>query len=130
MIYEGGGFTVIGDDEEQTPQDLRDAAPATVVDLDQQLYEEVGDFGKGAHVGWAHGTLVKNHHNMAVCHVTFVFERNGDSVVAHGVLPLEGDTIADGRLAVTGGTGDYQHASGTMYVETVNPKRWKYDPGV
>jgi hypothetical protein len=129
MIYEGEGFTVIGDDEEQSPQDLSQAPPREVIVIDQQLYEDDGYFDKGKHVGWAHGSGVITHHGRVVCHVTFVFEE-GDTVVADGVVPVAETTIGNGLMAVTGGTGKYRNAGGTMYVESVNPKRWKYDPGV
>jgi hypothetical protein len=127
MISEGEGFTVIGDDEEQSPDDFAGLAPRDVVVIDQQLYEDDGYFDKGRHVGWAHGSGVVTHRVRIVCHVTFVFEE-GDTLAAHGVLPIEGRTIGNGLMAVTGGTGRYRNAGGTMYVETVNPKRWKYDP--
>jgi hypothetical protein len=127
MIDEGEGFTVIGDDEEQTPEDLSGLAPRDVVVIDQQLYEDTGYFDKGGHVGWAHGSGVVTHHGRVVCHVSFIFE-DGDTVVAHGVVPVEGRTIGSGLMAVTGGTGRFKNAAGTMYLETVNPKRWKFDP--
>jgi hypothetical protein len=127
MLEGKDGFRIIGFDEEQTPDDLAYAAPATVAVIDQQLYVEIGDWEPGDLVGWAHGTAVVTHHGRAVCHVTFVFEGE-DTLVVHGVVPIDGSSIGNGHLAVTGGTGRYKGAVGTMSVETRNPKRWIFAP--
>lgn len=116
-------FTVIGDEELQT-SDLASAAPATVVTIDQTLFEELEEpWQQGEPVGEAHGTLVVTQKGLAVCHVTFTFG-DEDSIVAHGVLPIDGSTIGSGHLAVAGGTGRFDKVSGKLDVETRNPKRW------
>lgn len=118
-------FTIIGDEETQT-FDLDLAAPAAVVAFDHTLYEEVGEpWNKGERIGEAHGTAVVTRKRVAVCHVTFVFG-DEDTIVAHGVLPIDGSTLGGGRLAVAGGTGRFDKAAGRLDVETRNPKRWSF----
>jgi hypothetical protein len=118
-------FTVIGDEEMQT-SDLAAAEAATVVAIDQVLFEELEEpWEVGERVGEAHGTAVVTQKGLAVCHVTFTFG-DEDTIVAHGVLPIAGSTVGGGRLAVAGGTGAFDKATGRLNVETRNPKRWSF----
>ena len=119
-------FTVIGDDDAQTPKDLAAASPATVVPIDQELFEELGEpWERGERVGEAHGIAVVTRRGVAVCNVTFAFEGE-DTISVHGVLPIDGSTLGNGRLAVAGGTGRFNKATGTLNMETRNPKRWSF----
>jgi hypothetical protein len=119
-------LVLIGDDEERSPHDLvGETAAATVIAIDQQLYAE-GDepWARGDHVGEAHGVAVTTHGGRVVC--SFTFELGGeDSVAMHGVLPLDGGSIGSGRVAITGGTGRFRNASGSVGVEHRNPKRYR-----
>ncbi len=118
-------FTVIGDEEMQS-SDLAKAAPATVVAIDQALFEELGEpWERGERVGEAHGTAVVTQKGVAVCHITFAFGEE-DTIVAQGVLPIEGSTVGRGHIAVGGGTGRFHKATGSLVVETRNPKRWSF----
>ena len=136
-------FSVIGDDEQQRPDDLTDAEPGTVVVINQRLYEDDGYFDRGQEAGWAHGTAVVDHHGRAVCQFTFVLLRQSEDqaqsdpsqegepptlLTAQGVVPIEDGTLGNGRLVVTGGTGGLKGARGTLGVEVRNPKRWKFEP--
>jgi hypothetical protein len=137
-------FTVIGDDEEQTPGDLTGADPGTVAVINQRLYLDDGYFDRGEEVGWAHGTAIVDHHGRAVCHFTFVLvgqvqeqpqgEGSQDEeqppvlLTAHGVVPIEDSTLGAGRLVVTGGSGTLKGARGTIAIEVRNPKRWSFLP--
>lgn len=117
--------TLIGDEEERTPQELTaETAAATVIAIDQQLYEEEGDWERGAHVGEVHGTAIVTHGGRLVCALTFELEDEG-TIAAHGVLPMEGSSFGGGRIAVTGGTGRYDRASGSIKVDSRNPKRYR-----
>jgi hypothetical protein len=120
------GFTLVGQDVEESETDLTDAAPATVIPIDQEVYLEAGEpFEPGEHVGEAHGTAVLTHRDRFVCQVTFTFDADpDDSIVLHGTLPREGGGIGGGHIAVTGGTGKFHKAAGSVAVETRNPKRW------
>lgn len=116
---------VIGDEEMQT-FDLAKAPPGTVVAIDQVLFEELEQpWKRGERVGEAHGTAVVTQKGVAVCHVTFVFG-DEDTIVTQGVLPIAGSTVGSGRLAVAGGTGRFDKATGRLDVETSNPKRWSF----
>jgi hypothetical protein len=117
-------FTVIGDEELQT-SDLASAAPATVVAIDQTLFEEIEPWKRGERVGEAHGTAVVTQKGVAVCNITFMFS-DEDAIVAHGVLPIDGSTVGKGHLAVAGGTGRFDKAAGRLDVEILNPKRWSF----
>jgi hypothetical protein len=117
-------FTVISDEEMQT-SDLA-GPPAKVVAIDQVLFEEVGEpWNRGDQVGEAHGTAVVTQKGLAVCHITFTFG-DEDSIVAHGVLPIDGSTLGNGHIAVAGGTGQFDKATGRLDMETRNPKRWSF----
>jgi hypothetical protein len=136
------GFTVIGDDEEQTPGDLTGADPGTVAVINQRLYRDEGFFDRGEEVGWAHGTAIVDHHGRAVCHVTFVLDGQAEEqppgdpsqdqapvlLTAHGVVPIEDSTLGPGRLVVTGGSGALKGARGSIVIEVQNPKRWSFEP--
>ena len=118
-------LTVIGDEELLT-FDLTKAPPGTVVAIDQVLFEELREpWERGERVGQAHGTAVVTHTGVAVCNITFVFG-DEDTIVAHGVLPIAGSTVGSGRLAVGGGTGRFNRATGRLDVEARNPKRWSF----
>jgi len=118
-------FTLIGDDEQRTPHELTaESAAATVIVLDLQLYEETGEWERGSARGEVHGIAVVTHGGRAMCHLTFELD-DQDTIVAHGVLPLEGSSIGNGRMAVTGGTGRFERAAGTVEVESRNPKRFR-----
>ena len=117
---------LIGDDEQRSPEGLTaESAAATVIAIDQQLYEE-GDepWEKGLRAGEAHGIAVTTHGGRAVCNLTFELG-DEDSISMHGVVLVEGGSIGRGRLAVTGGTGRYEGASGRVVVEHQNPKRYR-----
>jgi hypothetical protein len=118
-------FTIIGDEETQS-SDLAPTSPATVVAIDQVLFAEVDEpWKKGERIGEAHGTAVSTPSGNAVCHITFTFG-DEDSVVAHGVLPVDGSNLGGGHLAVAGGTGYFHKATGRVDLETLNPKRWSF----
>lgn len=122
------GFTLVGNDIQEARPDLTDAGPAAVIGIDQELYvEEGGPFEPGEHVGRAEGFAVLTHRERLVCHLTFSFERDEDDTIeVHGVLPREGAGIGGGRLAITGGTGSFAKAAGSVRVETRNPKRYTF----
>jgi hypothetical protein len=122
------GFALVGEDMEGAQTDLSGAGPATIIPIDQDTFEATDeDFGKGEHAGWVHGTAILTHRDRLVCHLTFSFESDpDDTIVVHGVLPREDDGIGQGRLAVTGGTGRFHKAAGTVVVRTINPKRFSF----
>jgi hypothetical protein len=119
-------FTVIGDDEFPT-DDLAKAAPAKVVPIDQVLYEELPGkpWERGELVGEAHGVAVVTHKGVAVYSITFMFG-DEDAIMANGVLPVEGSSGGRNHLAVAGGIGRFDKATGRVDVETRNPKRWSF----
>lgn len=123
-----GDFTLVGEDMEGTQADLTGVEPATVVPLDQDLYEEQGaPFERGEHIGSLAGTAILTNRDRLVCNLTFSFLSDPeDSIVAQGVLPREDGGIGPGLLAVTGGTGRFDKASGNLTVETRNPKRYSF----
>jgi hypothetical protein len=119
------GFTLIGEDQSEDPDELAPAAPATVFPIDQDIYQEGADpWSKGDLVGEAHGFAVVTRRG-AMTNVTFAFDE-ADSVVVHGLLPVEGKRLGNGRIAVTGGTGKFAKASGNVDMQTRNPKRWSF----
>ena len=120
-------LTFIGDDEQRTPDALTaGGSAATVIAIDQQLYDEAGEpWERGDLIGAAYGIAVITHGGRAFCHLTFELGQE-DTMVASGVLPIEGDSIGAGRIAVTGGTGRFDRASGTLMVESQNPKRYRF----
>jgi hypothetical protein len=131
MFESNDGFDIVGIDQLDDQDDGENLAPPARGDvniLTQELHLDEGDFEPGADVvGWAHGTVIATGHGRAICHITFRFEEE-HSIVAHGILPAEGRSIGSGYLAVTGGTGQFQGATGTMRVQTRNPKRWSFEP--
>ena len=122
------GFELVGEDMEGARTDLSDAGPAALF-ADRPGYLRAGRrwFREGDHAGWVHGTAVLTHHDRLVCQLTFSFEADpDDTIVVHGVLPREGDGLGRGRLAVTGGTGKFHKAAGTVASTTRNPKRFSF----
>jgi hypothetical protein len=129
MLDSSDRFDIIGIDQDDGEDGQYPDQPARseVNILTQELHLDRGLFEPDPDVaGWAHGTVIATGHGRAICHVTFRF---GDehSIVAHGVLPSVGKSIGNGYLAVTGGTGQFTGATGTMRVETRNPKRWSFE---
>ena len=139
-------FTLIGTDEQQTPPDLDDAGPGTVVVMSQRLYRENGYFVPGEQVGWVFGTAVVEHFRWAVCDFTFLLDGTGgqlemvqedegeqrpddrDRLTVHGAVPIKDRTLGAGTLVVTGGSGNMKGSLHTVYLETRNPKRWSFLP--
>ena len=71
----------------------------------------------------------KRKSDAVVCRVIFNFDDGANTLSASGVLPARAGEIVDsGRLAITGGTGDYAGRQGEVVVEVWNPKRWFLDP--
>ena len=120
-------FTVIGEDQEEDGSDLAPVKPGDVFPIDQDLYEEEGQKWNrpGDPVGEAHGSMVLTRRHFASCTITFTFGED-DTLVAHGLLPVDGRKLRDGKLAVTGGTGQFHGAGGRVNMETQNPKRWSF----
>jgi hypothetical protein len=123
----GTGFTVIGEDQETEDDELAPVGPGSVFSIDQDLFEEVGEAWNrpGDPVGEAHGSVVVTRKQFATCNITFTFSSE-DVVVVQGLLPVDGKNLGGGVLAVTGGTGQLNKASGRVDVETQNPKRWSF----
>jgi Dirigent-like protein len=120
-------FTVIGEDQADDEEDqLAPLPPGGMFSLDQDLFEETEEqsWNRGDVVGEAHGTVLSVRRKLAVCSITFAFE-NG-TVVAEGLLPIDGQKLGSGALAVTGGTGSFRNSGGEVGVETRNPKRWSF----
>ena len=117
---------LIGEDQNpKVAEDLTPAAPGTVFPVDQDLYfESGGTWNKGGPAGEAHGSGIATEKNLAQCSVTFAF-RDG-TIVAEGILPIQGKKLGAGQLAVTGGTGRYKNRLGQVDMETRNPKRWSF----
>ena len=122
------GFALIVEDMDEAQMDLSDVRAATVIPIDQDsFFEGEQRFEKADHAGWVHGTAILTHHNRLVCHLTFSFEADpDDSIVVHGVLPRDGSGLGRGRLAVTGGTGKFHKAGGSVEYDFVNPKRFGF----
>ena len=120
-------FVLIGEDQDpDVAQDLTPAAPATVFPIDQDLYvEDGGPWKKGGSAGEAHGSAIVTGKNRASVSVTFEFDQD-DSIVAQGLLPVQGKALNGGQLAVTGGTGQFAKAAGRVGMEPQNPKRWSF----
>ena len=120
------GFTVISDEQELSfAAEAGASGPARLAAFDQNLYEEaVEPWQRGELIGEVSGTWVTTHRGKAIVNVTFTIGE--DALVAHGVLPLDGSDLGSGRLAVTGGTGKFNKAAGTVDMETRNPKRWSF----
>ena len=118
---------LIGEDQDpRSAQDLTPVPPGTVFPIDQDLYfESGGPWKKGGSAGEAHGSGISTGKNLATCSVTFAFNNDG-TIVAEGLLPIQGKKLGAGELAVTGGTGKYDKASGRVGMETNNPKRWSF----
>lgn len=119
------GFTLVGEDV-ATGTEPVELQPGSVIPVDQDLFEELGEpFEPGEHVGWLQGTLTVTRRDQLVCDFVFSFESGAeDSIVATGLLARVGDDSGAGVLAVTGGTGRFAGADGTVRVETRNPKRY------
>jgi len=120
------GFTVISDEQELSIAAEADASgPARLAAFDQNLYSEADEpWQRGELIGEVSGTWVTTPRGRAIVNVTFTIGE--DTIVAHGVLPIEGSDLGRGRLAVTGGTGEFHKAAGTVDMETRNPKRWSF----
>jgi hypothetical protein len=116
---------LIGEDEGSSGRVADDARDATVIPLDQQLYQEGPEpWDRGEHVGEAHGIAITTPSGRAICNLTFEFG-DEDSIAMHGVLRVEGNAIGSGTMAVVGGTGKFHQASGSVRVEHRNPKRYR-----
>ena len=117
-------LTILSDDETQSAE-LDAAAPAKVVAIDLVLYGEIDEpWKKGEPIGKAEGTAtVTNGGRFAVCNIVFTFD-DEDTIVTHGVLPIDGSKLGKGHLAVTGGTGHFDKAAGRVDMDARNPKRW------
>ncbi|MGZ5129303.1 MAG: hypothetical protein ACXWZU_07005 [Actinomycetota bacterium] len=122
------GFALVAEDMEGAQMDLSDLGPAAVIPIDQDTWFEPDErFQKGDHAGWVHGTAILTHRDRLVCHLTFSFEDHPeDSIAVHGVLPRDGAGLGRGRMAVTGGTGKFHKAAGTVEYDFVNPKRYGF----
>ena len=120
------GFTVISDEQELSfAAEAGASGPARLAAFDQNLYEEADEpWQRGELIGEVSGTWVTTPRGRAIVNVTFTIGE--DTIVAHGVLPVEGSDLGRGRLAVTGGTGEFHKAAGTVDMETRNPKRWSF----
>lgn len=114
-------ITLVGEDMEGAQPD---APESRMITIGQDLFEEEGDpFGKGPRAGELHGFVVLSKGDRLVkCDLTFALD--GGSLEAHGLLPRENGDFGPGLLAVTGGTGKYHKATGSVTVETKNPKRY------
>jgi hypothetical protein len=119
-------LTIIGDDDPDDRSDFSKLVPGDVRVMRQTLYQEGDESWQRADtVGFAHLAVVIGRGGAAICHLVFVFDAD-DTIVAHGVLPVVGglDGVGDGQLAVTGGTGAFVGAGGTIEVEVMNPKKY------
>jgi hypothetical protein len=122
-------FTLVGEDTDDSADDLADAGTATVIPVFQETYLEEGEpFQQGGRVGELHGTAVVTGRGNLVCALVFTFDADmEDTIVAHGVLQRHGGGIGEGRLAIGGGTGRYRKLSGDIEVQTRNPKRYIFN---
>ena len=87
-----------------------DSAGALDIFSDNPLHKESLD---GEQVGTVSGrcTLLPNNNTEWFCHGTFKFVNGGDTISFAGLSPNSYDP---GRVAITGGTGCYEGASGTL----------------
>lgn len=118
-------FALVGEeDDEDQIFDLSSLEAAQVFVPHQTLYTAVDEgFTRGDRLGELDGIVAVGHRGRAVCHFVLTFD-SGDSLVATGVLPAE-RKWDDGRsIAITGGTGEYERAAGTISVRSFNPKRY------
>jgi hypothetical protein len=86
----------------------------------------------GTSIGYVHIVLTRSRAKSAdvVARVVFNFD-SGDTLAAMGALPFdEEEDFADGKLAITGGTGEYKNWRGVLTVERWGPHRWTVEGGM
>lgn len=116
-------LVLIGIDEDEAARDLTAAEPGRVTPIRQALYRQAGDWEPGEPAGEVHVVAVNAKKGKAHCQFHFTLNEE-DSLEASGVLPAGDAWFGGGVVAVIGGTGRYAKASGSMLVETNNPKRY------
>jgi len=85
----------------------------------------------GTSIGFVHIVLTRSRAKSAdvVARVVFNFD-SGDTLAAMGALPFhEQEDFDDGKLAITGGTGEYERWRGVLTVHREGPHRWSVDGG-
>jgi hypothetical protein len=118
------GSAWIGDNEEIVGPG---GEPVSIAVFDQDLFEgNVESWDRGKPIGSAHGVFVLTPSGTALTTITLEFQ-DGSTLVATGSLPFE-SSIGDGVLAVTGRTGNLEHAHGRLRVEVSNPKKYINEP--
>lgn len=118
-------FSLVGEeDDEDELFDLSSLEAAQVFVPHQTLYDADDlAFARGERRGELDGIVAVGRRGRAVCHFIMTFD-SGDSLVATGVLPAERSWDDDRAIAITGGTGAYERATGTIGVRSLNPKRY------
>ena len=118
-------FFLIGQEEaEDEAFDLSSLPAATVSAPHQALYWEGEEkFALGERAGDLDGSIVVGRRGRAVCQLVLTLDED-NSLVAVGVLPAEQSWDGTRTIAIVGGTGTYERATGSVTVETRNPKRY------
>jgi hypothetical protein len=118
-------FALVGEeDDEDELFDLSSPGAGQVFVPHQTLYMAAGDaFARGERLGELDGIVAVGRRGRALCHFVLTFDA-GDSLVATGVLAAERSWDDDRFIAITGGTGAYERAAGTIGVRSLNPKRY------
>ena len=118
-------FVLVGNEEDDDDEfDLSSILTAQVFVPHQVLYWEGEDkFDRGERAGELDGIVAVGKRGRAVCHFILTLD-SGASLVATGVLPAERSWDGERPISITGGTGEYERATGSIGVETLNPKRY------
>lgn len=119
-------FPVYSEIPQGEPPSLAETEPGTTVLRDEIAMK---DSDRGTSIGFVHTVLTRSKAKSTdvVARVVFNFD-SGDVLVAMGALPFhEGEDFGDGKLAIVGGTGEYERLRGVVTVERLGPHRWSVD---
>jgi hypothetical protein len=97
--------------------------------LREEIAEKVSN--PGIPIGFVHIVLTRSMAKSAdvVARVVFNFDSR-DTLSAMGALPFhEEEDFDDGKLAITGGTGEYANWRGVLTVLREGPHRWSVEGG-
>jgi hypothetical protein len=122
-------FPVLGEVRNGELPSLEGSESGTTV-LREEIAERESD--PGTSIGYVHIVLTRSRAKSAdvVARVVFNFD-SGDTLAAMGAFPFhEEEDFDDGKLAIIGGTGEYERWRGVLTVRREGPLRWSVEGGV